>query len=140
MVSPIRAYLSPTPRQLRILLHIPLLCIEFVEMGGGAAQRRRIKNFEKANVSLHKAAVSSYIHNGIICTDTKRLMATAGAHCWVAALSHCALPPLCLCCCCWWLQQGKGKTSMPLPAAPTKDDYRDKMPASLRKMLALKVD
>jgi hypothetical protein len=31
-----------------------------VKMGGGAAQRRRIKNFEKANVSLHKAAVSSF--------------------------------------------------------------------------------
>lgn len=42
-------------------------------------------------------------------------------------------------CCCVLLQQGKGKTTMPLPSAPTKDDYRDKMPASLRKMLALKV-
>lgn len=57
MVSQIRAYLPPTPRQLRILL----FCIKFIKMGGGAAQRRRIKNFEKANVSLHKAAVSSYI-------------------------------------------------------------------------------
>lgn len=28
---------------------------------------------------------------------------------------------------------------LPLPSAPTKDDYMDRMPASLRKMLALKV-
>lgn len=37
------------------------------------------------------------------------------------------------------LQSGKGTVHAPLPSAPTKDDYKEKMPASLRKMLALKV-
>jgi hypothetical protein len=37
------------------------------------------------------------------------------------------------------IQIGKGTAHTPLPAAPTKEDYKDKMPASLRRLLALKV-
>jgi len=41
----------------------------------------------------------------------------------------------------WSTQRGKAGASahLPLPAAPSQEDYKEKMPASLRKMLALKV-
>eukprot|EP00879_Flechtneria_rotunda_P016224 GHRR01016974.1.p1 GENE.GHRR01016974.1~~GHRR01016974.1.p1 ORF type:complete len:151 (+),score=35.65 GHRR01016974.1:128-580(+) len=35
-------------------------------------------------------------------------------------------------------QFGKASAFLPLPSAPTKEDYKEHMPASLRKMLALK--
>jgi hypothetical protein len=36
-------------------------------------------------------------------------------------------------------QRGRASANLPLPSAPTKDDYVEKVPASLRRMMALKV-
>lgn len=35
--------------------------------------------------------------------------------------------------------RGRASATLPLPSAPTKDDYVEKVPASLRRMMALKV-
>jgi hypothetical protein len=65
--------------------------------------------------------------------------------CWQCVSEHLLLLLLLLLLCCAAAvvgslhQRGKGTAHMPLPAGPTKEDYEDKMPASLKRMLALKV-
>lgn len=63
---------------------------------------------------------------------------------WTVIFSHtdstlCAPHALSPDVCCLSAQKGKASPHLALPAAPTKADLNDKLPASLRKMLALKV-